>query len=79
MADKKETSFEDAMQRLDEIVKALEDGKAPLDASLKLFEEGVKLVNECKTQLDFAEQRVKVLLEKGNGEYDERDFDGTEQ
>ena len=79
MADKKEMSFEDAIQRLDEIVKALEDGKAPLDVSLKLFEEGVKLVNECKTQLDFAEQRVKVLLENGNGEYDERDFDGTKQ
>ena len=79
MADKKEMSFEDAMQRLDEIVKALEDGKAPLDTSLELFEEGVKLVNECKTQLDFAEQRVKVLLENGNGEYDERDFDGTDR
>ena len=79
MADKKEMSFEDAIQRLDEIVKALEDGKAPLDVSLKLFEEGVKLVNECKTQLDFAEQRVKVLLENGNGEYDEQDFDGVKQ
>ncbi len=79
MADKKETSFEDAMQRLEEIVKSLEDGKAPLDASLKLFEEGVKLVADCKAQLDNAEQRVKVLLEKGNGEYHETDFVGAEQ
>ena len=78
MADKKEITFEEAMARLEEIVKALEDGKAPLDTSLALFEEGVKLVTECKKQLDSAEQRVKVLLENGNGEDDERDFVGTD-
>ena len=77
MSDKKVTSFEDAIQRLDEIVTLLEDGKAPLDDSLRLFEEGVKLVTECKAQLDNAEQRVKILLEKGNGDYDEQNFEGT--
>lgn len=79
MVKEKETSFEDAMQRLEEIVNALEDGNASLDASLKLFEEGVKLVTECKARLDGAEQRVKMLIEKGNGEYVEEDFRGTEQ
>ncbi len=78
MADK-EITFEEAMVRLEEIVKALEDGKAPLDTSLALFEEGVKLVAECKSRLDNAEQRVKVLLENGNGENDERDFIGTDE
>ena len=78
MSDKKEISFEAAMVRLEEIVKALEDGKAPLDASLALFEEGVKLVALCKGQLDTAEQKVKILLENGNGENDERDFVGTD-
>jgi len=81
MAEKKnkEISFEDATARLEEIVKALENGNAPLDESLKLFEEGIKLVSSCKKQLDNAEQRVKLLMENGNGEDDETDFVGTEQ
>ncbi|MBR2474361.1 MAG: exodeoxyribonuclease VII small subunit [Clostridia bacterium] len=81
MAEKKnkEISFEDATARLEEIVKALESGNAPLDESLKLFEEGIKLVSSCKKQLDNAEQRVKLLMENGNGEDDETDFVGTEQ
>ena len=79
MADKKEITFEAAMARLEEIVKALEDGKAPLDTSLALFEEGVKLVSLCKNRLDTAEQKVKILLENGNGENDERDFVGTDE
>lgn len=78
MADNKEISFEAAMLRLEEIVKALEDGKAPLDTSLALFEEGVGLVAMCKNQLDNAEQKVKILLENGNGDNDERDFVGTD-
>ena len=81
MAEKKnkEISFEDATARLEEIVKSLESGNAPLDESLKLFEEGIKLVSSCKKQLDNAEQRVKLLMENGNGEDDETDFVGTEQ
>lgn len=81
MAEKKikEISFEEAIERLDAIVKALEDGKAPLDQSLALFEEGVGLVASCKKQLDNAEQRVKILMDNGSGEDDERDFVGTEQ
>ena len=62
----KELAFEQAIARLDEIVKQLEGGNAPLDASLKLFEEGVGLVAACKKQLDAAEQRVKFLTENGN-------------
>lgn len=61
-----ELAFEQAIARLDEIVKQLEGGNAPLDASLKLFEEGVGLVTACKKQLDAAEQRVKFLTENGN-------------
>ena len=61
----KELAFELAIKRLEEIVKQLEDGNAPLDDSLKLFEEGVGLVLTCKTQLDGAEQRVKFLTENG--------------
>ena len=63
MAQKK-LSFEQAMERLDEIVRQLEHGDVPLDASLALFEEGSKLIAQCSKQLDEAEQKV-VMLKKG--------------
>lgn len=74
----KEPAFEEAIERLEEIVRALEDGKAPLDTSLALFEEGVQLVSSCKKQLDSAEQRVKLLTENGDGKDDEKDFINSE-
>ena len=77
--DNKAVSFEEAAARLEEIVRALEGGNAPLDESLELFEEGVRLVNACRKQLDSAEQTVKLLMENGNGDDDEKDFVGTEQ
>ena len=52
-----EITFEAAMTRLEEIVRALEGGNAPLDTSLALFEEGVSLVKFCNQKLDAAEQR----------------------
>ncbi len=62
--EKSEISFEDAIKRLEEISGDLENGKAPLGESLKLFEEGIGLVSECKKQLDDAEQKVKLLTGK---------------
>ena len=58
---KQKLTFEASMQRLDEIVKQLEKGDVPLDASLALFEEGSHLLE----MLDTAEQKV-VQLKKGN-------------
>ncbi|MCO5112633.1 MAG: exodeoxyribonuclease VII small subunit [Bdellovibrionaceae bacterium] len=55
-------SFESKIQRLDEIVKSMETGELPLEESLKLFEEGVKLSRECQGELEAAEQKVEVLL-----------------
>ena len=63
MAEKKLT-FEQSMARLEEIVSRLEGGEAPLDESLKLFEEGAKLMGQCTAMLDKAEQKV-ALLEAG--------------
>ena len=64
MAEKKKMTFEKALARLEEIVRAMESGDAMLDKSLALFEEGVGLVKYCQTALDEAEQKVK-LLKKG--------------
>ena len=60
----KELSFEQSLARLDEIVRHLEKGDLPLDASLGLFEEGTGLLRRCGTLLDEAEQKV-VKLRKG--------------
>lgn len=57
-------TFEDKIARLEQIVGALEKGDAQLAESLKLFEEGTKLVGECGRLLDEAEQQV-VKLTKG--------------
>ena len=67
-------TFESAIARLDEIVKTLEGGNAPLDESLGLFEEGVALVKFCNSKLDKAEAVVKKLIPSGDG-YEETDMD----
>ena len=70
--------FETALTRLDEIVSALENGSSRLEESLALFEEGVTLIRACNERLEQAEQKVKILVNNGNGSYDERDFSKTE-
>ena len=55
-------SFEDSIRRLGEIVDALESGEMPLEDSLRLFEEGVKLSRASQAKLDRAEKRVEELL-----------------
>jgi len=73
--DKIETmTFEAAMARLEEIVRTLESGNAPLDVSLGLFEEGVALVKLCNAKLDTAEQKVKILTNAGDGTLVETDM-----
>jgi len=60
MADKKLT-YEQAMARLEEIVKTLEEGTLGLEDSLKLFEEGTKLAGFCNKSLDEAELKITEL------------------
>ncbi len=54
--------FEKKLNRLEEIVAKMEGGDIPLEDSLKLFEEGVKLSRTCQKELDEAEQKVELLL-----------------
>lgn len=54
--------FEKKLKRLDEIVVKMEKGDLPLEESLKLFEEGVKLSRECHKRLNEAESQVKILM-----------------
>lgn len=64
----KKTSFEQSVQRLEEIVLRLESGEYDLDDSLKLFEEGTKLARQCNDMLNCAEQKVTLLLDANTGE-----------
>ena len=66
MAEKK-LSFEQAMSRLEDIVRRLEQGDAPLEEALADFEEGTQLVKQCSAQLDRAEQKVSKLLAGPDG------------
>ena len=70
---KKELSFEEAMEKLEEIVDSLESGDFPLEESLKLYEEGVKLVNLCNNKISNVEKSIKILL-NSDGELVEEDF-----
>ncbi|MBE6916266.1 MAG: exodeoxyribonuclease VII small subunit [Ruminococcaceae bacterium] len=61
-------TFEVAMKRLEEVVKALENGETPLDQSLQLFEEGTTLVRTCTDLLNNAEQTVLKLIQTKDGD-----------
>jgi exodeoxyribonuclease VII small subunit len=60
-------SFEEQLMALETVVERLERGELTLDESVRLFEEGVKLSDACKKELEAAEGRIQVLVEKGNG------------
>lgn len=75
---KKTISFEENLARLEEILQLLESGDAKLDELLKLYEEGVSLIRFCNTQLEKAEQTVKMLQMQTDGKAVLVDFGKTE-
>jgi exodeoxyribonuclease VII small subunit len=58
-------TFEEAIKRLEDIVKELESGKAPLEKSLSLFEEGIELSKFCDSLLKNIEKKAMQILENG--------------
>ena len=62
-------SFEASLAALEKIVGDLERGDLPLEESLRLFENGVKLSRECQERLSQAERRIEVLLRDAEGRY----------
>lgn len=61
------TNFETNMQRLEQIVRALERGDVALEESLKLFQEGTALVRDCGKLLDDAQLQVQKVLTTADG------------
>ncbi len=59
--------FEDALARLETIVAELEKGDLPLDDSLKIFEEGIKLSKTCLKMLDDTERKVEIMVQEKDG------------
>jgi exodeoxyribonuclease VII small subunit len=66
--------FEDCIQRLEGIVRELEQGEVPLERSLTLFEEGMQLSASCRKELEEAEGKVEILL-KQNGKVQAEPFE----
>ena len=63
----KAESFEKNLERLDSIVRQLEDAELPLERALVLYEEGMKLSEVCHQQLEEAEGRIEILMKKAGG------------
>ena len=59
-------SFETGLEELEKIVKEMESSDLPLERSLELFEKGMSLSESCRKQLDEAESRVEILMQRGD-------------
>lgn len=70
-----DTNFEDSLKRLEEIVQQLEGGDMPLEESLTIFEEGMKLLALCSKKLEEAEKKVTLLVSEEDGAFHEEPFD----
>lgn len=72
-------TFEESMQRLEQIVRAMERGDVPLEESLKLFQEGTELVRSCNQLLENAQLQVKKIVTAPDGTPAEEEFgDGND-
>ena len=66
--------FEKALEELEELVTAMEEGDLSLEDSLKAFEKGIKLTRDCQSALKAAEQKVQILINE-SGETEDFDID----
>ena len=60
-------TFEESMSRLEQIVRAMEQGNVPLEESLKLFQEGTELVRSCGKLLDDAQMQIQKVMTAADG------------
>ena len=72
---KKSQNFEQAMKRLEEIGQSLESGDIELEKSLKLYEEGIQLIEFCQKKLSDAEKTVQKLSKQDDGTFKEEPLD----
>ena len=70
-------TFEASLEALEQIVRELEQGDLPLEKSLELFEQGIRLSRECQERLSQAERRIEVLLRDNQGRPVVAPFEGS--
>ena len=61
-------SLEEAMAMLEAVVARMENEKLPLEESLKLYEEGIRLASRCATELEAAKRKIQILQRNADGE-----------
>jgi exodeoxyribonuclease VII small subunit len=71
-------TFEASLEALERIVRDLERGDLPLEKSLELFEQGIRLSRECQERLNQAERRIEVLMRDNQGRLVSEPFDQAE-
>jgi exodeoxyribonuclease VII small subunit len=71
--------FEEQLKSLESVVERLERGDLSLEESVRLFEEGVKLSDACKKELEAAEGKIQVLVDRGRGGMKMVDMDLEEE
>jgi exodeoxyribonuclease VII small subunit len=74
----KPESFEKNIERLDAIVRQLEDADLPLEKALQIYEEGMKLSEVCQKQLQEAEGRIQILMKRAGGKIVAEPFEQEE-
>jgi exodeoxyribonuclease VII small subunit len=70
-----ETKFEKDLEKLEEIVTALEEGELSLDDAMKRFEEGIKLAKRCEKALSEAEKKIEILTRNADGDLEAQPFE----
>jgi exodeoxyribonuclease VII small subunit len=75
MPNDKTKTFESSLEELERIVRDLEQGELPLEKSLELFEQGVKLSRDCQDRLSQAERRIEILMRDTQGRPAVRPFE----
>ena len=73
--EKKDLTFEEAIENLEKIVTELENGEMPLDKSVENFKKGMELSNYCSKLLDDAEKTISILVEQNDGSVKEEKFE----
>lgn len=71
---KKQVTFEDNFKQLEQIVTMLEKGETPLEQSIELFEQGMKISMELQQMIENAEQKISILTENSDGSITEQEF-----
>jgi exodeoxyribonuclease VII small subunit len=79
MSDQKETgveslSIEQAMERLENLVREMETGQMPLDRLISSYEEGVQLAGLCQEKLDAAAKKIQIIAKNASGQTKLEDF-----